>query len=552
VSSVAGGASPPPVTTTGGIVASDHEAASQAGAQILAAGGNAIDAAVATALALGVVNPTSSGIGGGGFAVVWDARSKKLHAVDFREAAPAALTPAHFVVDGKIDPRRSRAGGLAVAIPGEVAGLAHLSERLGALPWAAVVEPARRLAARGFQVSWFLARAAADVSGRPDTPASIRAFLNPGGEPLRRGQWVVRRKLAATLAALADGGADRFYRGAIAEDIVATIRAAGGVMTLADLAGYRVIERTPLSGTWGRYRVATMPLPSSGGLALLAALAIIDGSGIDLRGAGAGSSAAFHAVAEALKHTFADRARFLGDATPSGLVERFLAPARLARLARRVGPRTRPHATYGDRSLGKPAAGRTDAGTSHLCAIDSAGNAVALTTTVNTYFGAKLITGTSGIVLNNEVDDFTLAAGVPNAFGLIQSEHNLVGPGKRPLSSMTPVLVFDGDRVLGCVGGSGGPRIISNSLQVLINAFALGMDISEAVAAPRVHHQWTPDVLLVEPEVPADVVAALRRRGHRVVVSGAPTAVQAVVVDADGRRHGASDPRKGGAPAAWP
>lgn len=535
------------------MVASDHEVASKVGASILARGGNAVDAAAATALALGVINPSSSGIGGGGFAVVWDASKKQLHAIDFREMGPAQIKPESFVVNGAVDTNLSRSGGLAVGVPGEVAGLTHLHAMLGKLDWKKVVEPAQRYAERGFRVGWWLAQAAAVVVERSEPGSPLRAWLTPNNKPLAQGRWVRRSKLARTLQLIADQGAAGFYGGPVADDIVKSVQAAGGVITRADLASYKVIDRAPLVGEWGKYRLATMPLPSSGGLALLEMLGIIDAASIDLAKLGAGSSAALHVIAEVLKHAFADRARFLGDAKPAKLLaERFLDKKRLARLARKLGRRVRSHRSYGDPGLGSAAGTREGSGTSHLCVIDEDGNAVALTTTVNGYFGSGVITRTSGIVLNNEVDDFTLAAGVPNMFGLVQSDYNLVGPGKRPLSSMTPVLVLEGDKVVGCAGGSGGPKIISNTFQVLLNIFVFDMTVREAVDAPRIHHQWEPDKLLIDKPTAADVVDALKRRGHDVELTDRPSAVQAIRVDRDGVRHGASDPRKGGAPAATP
>lgn len=549
-------ASPPPLSTTGGVVATDEPIASRIGAEALAAGGNAVDAAAASAFALGVVNPTSSGIGGGGFAVVYLANEKKLYAIDFREIAPAALTPESFVRDGTLDPSLARTGGLAVGIPGEVAGLEHLVTTLGRRSFRSAVQPAQELAARGFPASWLLSRAAVLMTPIVELGTPLRALLFPTGLPLAEGAIVRRPELADTLAVIGRRGRAGFYRGPVAADIISTVQSSGGVMTAEDLAGYRVIEREPLIGTWRGLRIATMPLPSSGGLILLEALGILEASKIDLAALGAGSSGYLHLVAEVLKHTFADRARFLGDADPARLSEGpLLDPQRLAGIARRIDRnRVAPHDSYGDRSLGKAgdAPARGD-GTSHLCVIDADGNAVALTTTVNGYFGSKLRTPETDVVLNNQIDDFSLAPGVPNMFGLVQSEFNLVAPGKRPLSSMSPTLVLDGDRVVGCLGGSGGPRIISNTLQVLLNRFALGMDAVEAVNAPRLHHQWVPDELVLEAEISPDTVEALRRRGHTIEVRPwrtSPSAVQAIFVDPSGVREAASDPRKRGQPAA--
>lgn len=543
----------PPLTTDGGVVAADDPTASEIGARVLAGGGNAADAAVATALALGVVNPVSSGIGGGGFAVVHDAASGQTRVYDFREVAPAALDPSDFVVGGKVDPSLSRTGGLAVGVPGEVAGLHLLNERHGRLAWRRVVLPAARLARDGLRTPWFLAGRAPEVlprlpAGAPYQP--LRELLAPRGKVRRWGDRLVRPELARTLLAIA-ADPRAFYRGPLARDVVATAAAAGGVLTVDDLAAYQVVERTPLVGTWRGLRLVTMPLPSSGGVVLLEALGILDRTKIDLAAAGVGSAAALHAIAEIEKHGFADRARLLGDsdaarAAAAGLLD----DARLRELAGRVAPdRTWPSDRYGGTSTAAPARPPGPGGTSHLCVIDRDGNAVALTTTVNGYLGSKLVTR-GGVVLNNQIDDFALAPDVANLYGLTQSDANLVGPGKRPLSSMTPLLVFDGDKVVGCLGGSGGPRIISNVLQVFLGVFAFGLDPRAAIGQPRLHHQWSPDELTVEPEVPAEVRASLAARGHKVVVSDAPTAVQMIRVRPDGLREAASDPRKNGAPAA--
>ena len=543
-------AQPPPLTTRKGAVAADDAKASEVGAAILARGGSAADAAVATALALGVVNPTSSGIGGGGFAVVHDAASGKTTVYDFRETAPAALDPGDFVRDGKLDPTLSRRGGLAVGVPGEVAGLALLHDRHGRLSWRRVVTPAARLARDGFEAGWFLTeRGRLALKDLPEEPAytPLRAFL----EPIERGDTVVRDALADTLLAIAERGADAFYRGPVADGLVATVQGAGGVLTAEDLASYEVVEREPLWGTWRGMKLATMPLPSSGGFVLLEMLGIVDAleaRGIDLAALGVGSSAALHVIGEVLTHGFADRARLLGDTDDArAIAERLLDPASLAEIAARIElDKKGAHDRYGHVELAR------GTGTSHLCVIDGDGNAIALTTTVNGYFGAKLISP-EGVVLNNEIDDFSLEAGVPNMYGLVQSDYNLVAPGKRPLSSMTPVLVFDDQgKVIGCAGGSGGPRIISNVFQVLLGIYELGLDARAAVGMPRVHHQWVPEVLWIDPDLPADVVRGLEARGHEVEPQTSPTAVQAIRRRPDGALEAASDPRKNGAPAAAP
>jgi gamma-glutamyltranspeptidase / glutathione hydrolase len=550
--------SAPPLTSHGGVVAADNETASRVGAAVLAAGGNAIDAAAATALALGVVSPLSSGIGGGGFALVYIAEEGKTYALDFRESAPAALTPESFVVDGEPQPSLAQVGGLAVGVPGEIAGLAEMVDRFGELPFRRTVLPACRLAHAGFALGWFVADRLAGFAARTENVEELAPWLFPGGEPATRGEIVRRPRLARTLAYIAQHGPAGFYEGPVARDIVRAVQAEGGVMTLEDLASYEVIEREPLVGSYRGYTLATFPLPSSGGIVLLQALGILEAyeeaSGFELTARPHGSSASVHVLAEVLKHAFADRARYLGDEDGARRAARaLLRPERLAELADRIDPdAVLSPERYGDPELGEASSlGQGEQGTSHLCVVDRDGNAVALTTTINHYYGAKVVAERTGIVLNNEVDDFAIAPETANLFGLVQAETNLVGPGKRPLSSMSPTLVFEGDRLVGCFGGSGGPRIISNTFHAFLNVFVYGMTAAEAVSAPRFHHQWSPDLLRIE-RASEDVLAALEARGHKVEDSRWINTAQAIVIREDGLREAASDPRKGGAPAASP
>jgi gamma-glutamyltranspeptidase / glutathione hydrolase len=538
-------------------VATDHQLATEAAAKILEQGGNAADAAVTAALTLGVINPTSSGIGGGGFAVVYDAATKKVRVYDFREMAPSALDPTDFLVDGKPDMKKSQRGGLAVGVPGEIAGLAMLAANHGQLGhdaagWKKLVLPAELLAKNGFRVSPFTAGAAsAVVENLPTTAqfAPLRSLLQPGGKELTAEQTWRRPELAKTLHAVAARGADGFYRGDVAADIVATTTADGGVLTLTDLSSYNVIEREPLRGQWHGFDIATMPLPSSGGLVLLETLALLDAAVVKIDSLVGGSADYIHLLTEALKHGFADRARWLGDsASASELAKRMLDPARLKMLAAKIDmTKTLVPESYGGGGAAK--SGKVDDhGTSHLCVIDADGNAVALTTTVNGFFGSKLVSKT-GIVLNNQMDDFAIVADTANQFGLMQSKENLVAGGKRPLSSMTPTLILDANGVVGCAGGSGGPLIISGTIQVILNSFVLGMTAEQAVAAPRIHHQWSPNQLLVQK--PGDaVVADLRKRGHVVVEQSGEAIEQFIRVTADGSKQPASDPDKGGKKAA--
>jgi gamma-glutamyltranspeptidase/glutathione hydrolase len=534
-------------------VASDHPLASAAGVAALKGGGNAVDAACATALALGVVHPESSGIGGGGFAVVYLAKEKKSFALDFRERAPAAITPASFFKDGKVQPELSKHGGLAVAVPGEVRGLSEMVRMWGKLPFSRCVEGAQKLASRGFPVSWHLAQSLGAIDRKE--PGADEKFMEIfAGKPLREGETWRRPDLAWTLGKLRAGGADAFYKGEVAKEIVKAVANAGGVLSAEDLAGYTVTPRTPLATDYRGLRVYSMPPSSSGGVVLIETLGIIAAhypTDAALQRDGRGSSAYLHVVSEALKHGFADRARFLGD-TDFVTVDlpHLTSPAYHAELARRIKPdAVLPRDAYG--TLGAPPAQHKDGGTTHLSVIDADGNAVALTTTVNLGFGAHLVAGKTGIVLNDQMDDFSLTPGVPNAFGLIGNEQNAVAPHKRPLSSMTPTIAVDGNgQVKVVVGAAGGPTIISATAEVLLNVVDWKLDAQAAVAASRIHDQWFPDLLMVESDVPRDVTAGLERRGHKIKEMPHIGTVNVLVRTDKGIEAGA-EPRSPSMPAGY-
>jgi gamma-glutamyltranspeptidase/glutathione hydrolase len=507
-----------PLRVAHAAVASDHPLASAAGVAALKAGGNAVDAACATALALGVLHPESSGIGGGAFALVYIAKEKKVYALDARERAPAAITPAAYMKDGHAEPERSQRGGLAVAVPGEVRGLGEMVRRWGALPFRRCVEPAQRMAARGVPVSGRLANSLSglDRAGGATSERSFAAMIAP--KPLQVGDTWRRPDLAWTLGKLR-AGPDAFYKGEIAEQIATAVQSAGGVLTAEDLAAYATVDRTPVETGYRGLRVLSMPPSSSGGVALIETLGVLSAyypSGLAAAPDGRGSAAQLHALAEAFKHAFADRARYLGDTDFVSVdVAHLTAPPYHEELARRIKPgAVLPRDAYG--TLGPPPEPRKDAGTTHLSVIDADGNAVALTTTVNLGFGAHLIAGKTGIVLNDQMDDFSLQPGVPNAFGLIGNEQNAIAPRKRPLSSMTPTIALDdGGRVRVVVGAAGGPTIITATAQVFLNVVDWKLDAQAAIAAPRIHDQWFPDVLGVEPEIGFDAIAGLNKLGHK-------------------------------------
>ncbi len=529
-----------------GAVATAHPLASEAGASVLRAGGNAFDAAVAAAFALSVVENQRSGIAGGGFAVVWVAREKKVHVLDFREVAPAAAAPGMFVRDGKADPKLAQQGGLAVAVPGAVKGYAELARRFGKKPLSALVEPAALVAETGFRVGLTTHRNAEAKLAclRSDAAAAGEFLVARGGgrEPPRPGDRLVRRDLARTLRVIGRDP-EAFYRGPLARRIVEAVRAAGGILSEKDLAAYRVREREPLWGTYRGHRIASVPPPSAGGAIVIGLLQALE-AGPPTEGWRPEPS--LHRMVELEKRLFARRAT-LGDpafAPGADAAAREMASPELARaLAAQVGERATP----------SEAVGPPGGGTAQVSVVDAAGNAVALTTTVNGYYGACVVVPGTGILLNDEMDDFETAPGVPNQYGLVGGGANVVAPGKVPLSSMSPALVFAPDgRLLLAVGSSGGSTIPSTVAQAIANVIDHRMRLDEALAAPKIHHQWMPDRIVAEPWA-LDVAseAALRARGHEIETLARPFGnAQAVMIDpATGWRLGASDARWDGAAA---
>jgi gamma-glutamyltranspeptidase/glutathione hydrolase len=538
-----------------GAIATAHPLASAAGAEALRRGGNAVDAAVAAALALSVVQNESSGIGGGGFALVWLARERRLVALDFREVAPAAATRDLFLVDGRPDPKRSTQGGLAVAVPGAVKGYAELARRFGRLPLARLVEPAAKLAEQGFQVGTYHALAAQDrLECLRADPAASAEFLAPGPggarEARRPGDLLRRPELASTLRLLGRDP-EALYRGPLARKLVAAVRARGGLLTAADLAGYTTVERTPLEGTFRGHRVVSWPPPSAGGAIVIGLLQALDGDFAP--GQGYRPVAQLHAFAEVEKRLYAQRAGRLADPAflPSAdaAAAELASPAWAAQARAQVGARATPAA-----AIAPPAPAATGGDhTSHVSVVDAEGNAVALTTTVNGWFGSCVGVPGTGILLNDQMDDFDAAPGVANDFGLVGTGVNGVEPGKRPLSSMAPTLVFDATgRVVLAVGAPGGATIPSTVAQVIMRVLGDGMALDQALGAPRIHHQWQPDVLVVEPfGLDAGTADALRALGHQLTFRARPFGnPQAAAIDwKTGLRSAASEPRYEGAPA---
>jgi gamma-glutamyltranspeptidase/glutathione hydrolase len=541
------------------VVAADHEAASLAGVEILKKGGNVVDAAVATGFALSVVRPASSGIGGGGFMVIWDAEKKRGIALDYREGAPAMASRNMYADPAdpkKIRPDASQHGPLAVAVPAHVAGLCHALREYGTLDLKTVLSPALRLCREGVPVDRHDVAVQKEVikdfaehpEYRQRFAALYRMYVNDG--KLWKEGDRFQSPLAKVLEAIVEHGAQGFYRGDVAEAIVVEMRRGGGLITAADLATVKPVVRVPLTGKFRRHTVLSMPPPSSGGVALLESLNIL--SVLESRHPHAGigklshnSPLYLHLLAESFKHAFADRAAYLGDADFAKVPVAGLTSGKYAdERARRIDlDRTQPPEKYG--RFGTP----DDGGTSHFSILDATGNAVACTETINTHFGSYVVEPKFGIVLNNEMDDFTSLPGVPNAFGLIQSQANAIEPGKRPLSSMAPTILVRDGKAEFVVGASGGPRIISATIQVLLNVAQFEMNPREGVDAPRIHHQWAPDVL--EVEVGSLATPELKQMGHEIRVHRDGAVVQAASRDASGRLRAASDHRKGGRAAGY-
>jgi gamma-glutamyltranspeptidase/glutathione hydrolase len=531
-----------------GMVVAQEKLAAQVGADILRKGGNAVDAAVATGFALAVTYPRAGNIGGGGFMVIHSAERNEDIAIDYRETAPAATTRDIFLgADGKPDGDKSRNSALGIGVPGSVAGLALALEKYGSgkFTLAQILKPSIELAQNGFVVADDMADTLSDMYRRMSRwPNSAKTFSRDDGTPLRDGDRLVQADLAATLSAIADQGPKGFYEGPVAERLAKAVGDAGGIMTADDLKSYQAVIRTPVRGSYRGYDIVSMPLPSSGGTVLLETLNILEGFPMsDMK---QGSTPSLHVMIEAMKRAYADRARYLGDpAFVNAPVNVLITKEYAARQRTSIDPdRATPAA---DALVVSPV--REGANTTHYSVVDSRGNAVSNTYTLNFPYGVGLVAEGTGVLLNNELDDFTAAPGAANAFGLVGFEANLPGPGKRPLSSMSPTIVLkDGKPVL-VTGTPGGSRIISAVLQIVVNVLDYRMDVAAAVAAPRVHHQWMPDDVRVERGFPEETLDALRAKGHRVVEPLGQTSANSIAVTPNGLL-GAPDPRTRGAEAA--
>ncbi len=541
-------------TYTQWAVACDHVLASRAGEQMLAAGGNAVDAAVAASFCLSVVRPFSCGIGGGGFMVIslppsQDDPNGRAIALDYREMCPAAVGPDYYE---NLPKSASRLGSKSCGVPGTVAGLLYALENFGTLDRATVLAPAIRTAREGFTADAFLVRAAGAMSDAWRDHPELREGLADSWQRLVRkgeieaGDLIVNEPQALALELITRDGAAAFYEGPIADAIMTALDRGDGPMTRADLAAYTVRERPALVGEFGPWRVLSMPPPSSGGVATQQVFGLLERLG-GLTGDDEMNSPQWrHLLIETFKHAFADRARWLADDTFTPVpVAGLTAPSYLDSLAGYFDP---DHTLEPD-DYGTGPQLPHDAGTSHISVLDAGGMAVGCTETINLSWGSCVEVPGFGFLLNDELDDFTTGAGA-NAFGLVQSDRNRPAPGKRPLSSMSPTIVLEDGQPLAIAGASGGPRIISATLQVLLSALVYGDDAGQAVARPRLHHQWQPDEVRVETGWTDEAtLEGLRARGHTLVsYRNSVGVVQAIVVK-DGLITAASDPRKGGRPA---
>ena len=552
-----------PVHAAHGMVVSVHELASHVGVDILQAGGNAVDAAVATGFALAVVHPAAGNIGGGGFMLIRMADGKA-HFLDYREMAPAAATRDMYLdAQGNVIPDASEIGYKAIGVPGSVAGMVHAEQKYGKLTLKQVMAPAIRLASEGYALTW---EEAADLHDRhlAEFPESHRVFQR-NGDYYKPGEIFRQPDLARTLERIADKP-DDFYHGALARELAAAMQKGGGLITAEDLARYEVKEREPVRGTYRGYEVISAPPPSSGGAVLIEILNILER--YDLGKMGERSAQSMHYTLEAFRRAFFDRAEFMGDPDFAKIPVAQLIDKRYAAAWDETIDPARATAS---KDLKRPAVfneleqyaaehppatvPQESNHTTHYSVMDADGNAVAVTTTINSWFGSRVTADGLGFLLNDEMDDFSSKPGVPNSDGLIQSNANAIGPGKRPLSSMTPTIVVRDGKTAMVLGSPGSSKIITTVANVLMGVVDYGMNIQESVNAPRFHHQWLPDVVDVEQWFPPDTVNLLEHMGYKVEVGlhygsfFAPywSDAECIAVDAKtGERLGASDVRGGG------
>jgi len=533
-----------PVTARHAMVVSQEAVASRVGLDILKRGGNAVDAAVAVGFALAVTLPRAGNLGGGGFMLIYRADLKKTTTIDYRETAPSDATADMFLgVDGQPDPFKSEFSGLSIGVPGTVAGLEYAWRKYGSgkFSFADLVAPAAKLGHEGLTVNQdlidTLPYAAPFLASHP---SAKRIYLRPDGSAPAIGDRLALDDLAVTLDQVAAGGSRAFYEGPIAEKIAAAVQAAGGRITVEDLKAYRAVEREPLHGDYRGHEIVSVPPPSSGGAHIIEILNILEG--FPIAAEGLNSAQTIHDMAEAEKLAFADRSEYLGDPDFNKAPIRGLTSKAYAAFLRQgiLPNRARPSAEI---RPAEPQRFESDQ-TTHFSIVDDAGNAVSNTYSLNFFYGCGLVADGTGVLLNNTMDDFAAKAGVPNAVGVLGGEANAPGPNKRPLSSMSPTMVFNKGELELVTGSPGGPRIITIVLQVILNVIDHGLNVADAVDAPRIHHQWMPDELRVERGLSTDTIRLLQSMGYQVDLREASGSASTIGRSPKGVLTGAADPRQ--------
>ncbi|GEK11012.1 gamma-glutamyltransferase [Pseudoalteromonas sp. McH1-7] len=532
-----------PIWAEHGMVSSQEALASQIGVEILKQGGNAVDAAVAVGFSLAVTLPRAGNIGGGGFMLVHLAKENKTIAIDYREMAPSSAHKGIFLDEnGEVDPKLSLQHGLAVGVPGTVMGMELALKKYGTMTLSQVMQPAIKLARDGIKVTSDLANSLSHnyIKQRMlDVPASKAIFYKEDGSSYKPNEWLVQTDLAHSLTLIAEKGSAGFYQGETAKKIVAAVEAAGGIMTLDDLKAYKALERQPLTGSYRGYEIISMPPPSSGGVHIIEMLNMLEQYPIGELGHN--SAATIHLMAEVMKRAYADRSEYLGDpdfydVPVEALVDKQFAKQR----SKKIHPdKATPSSEIKPGKLLPFESNQT----THYSVVDKWGNAVSNTYTLNFSYGSGIVAAGTGILLNNEMDDFSAKPGSPNGFGLVGGEANAVEGKKRPLSSMTPTIVMKEGKPFLVTGSPGGSRIITTTLQVIMNVIDHGLNIAEATVAPRIHHQWLPDEIRIERSLNGDTRRLLESKGHRLSEKNAMGSTQSIMLTDKGL-FGSSDPRR--------
>ena len=539
-----------PIIDNQGMVVSQRKIASEVGAQILKEGGNAVDAAVATGLALAVVLPRAGNLGGGGFMIIHLKEEDRNIAIDYREKAPSGAFRDLFLDEnGNYDKKKAQFSLLSAGVPGSVAGFHHALMNYGTLSWEEVLKPAIRLAEEGFEIPHDLANTLASKRYRArlsSNEAAAKVFYKEDKSLYKAGEILVQNDLANTLKQLSEFGPDAFYKGEIAKLIVKEMERNGGLITLEDLSNYKIAERKPLNGQYKDYKIVSMPPSSSGGTHLIQMLNMLEE--FPIKEMGFGSAESIHILAEVMKRAYADRSKYLGDTdfykVPSSLTSKDYAKSLNAFISKgKITPSD-------EISAGNPFPYESP-DTTHFSVMDSFGNAVSNTYTLNFSYGSGMMIPGTGMLINNEMDDFSSKPGTPNGYGLLGSEANAIEGNKRPLSSMTPTIIFKNDEPYMVFGSPGGSRIITTVLQVALNVMDHDMNIAQAVHSPRIHHQWLPEILMIESGFGPDTERLLTEKGYKLYPSSTMGSVQAIMKEGD-YFYGSADPRRPSAGVAIP